>query len=358
VSNVGAVADPLSETYGVSLAAVGLLTTSLFVTHLLVQLPAGHGADRYGARAVALAAVVATLAGNALLLLDASFALGLFGRAVVGLGSGAAFVAGLDLVRAGGGRPLHRGLYGGATMLGGGLAVMVLPALTDATSWRAPYWTAIVLALAAALPLLAATGLQRVGHTRARLQTTPGLIPLGLLQGATFGLAVVAGNWVVPLLERHGNGAAVAGLAGGLILSAGILTRPVGGMLTHARPRSVVLVGLLGVSVGATILALPLPIGLLTIGALVLGLGAGLPFAVIFTGAQHLRLDAPGAAVGLVNAISIVVVLVATPVAGLAFDLPGDGRLAFAGVAACAAAAVLLLRTAPFERDNPPPERA
>ena len=357
MSNVGAVADPLSETYGVSLAAVGLLTTSLFLTHLLVQLPAGHGADRYGARAVALAALVATLAGNALLLLDASFALGLFGRAVVGLGSGAAFVAGLYLVRAGGGRPIHRGLYGGATMLGGGLAVMVLPALTDATSWRAPYWTAIVLALAAALPLFAATGLPRVGHTRTRLETAP-LVPLGLLQGATFGLAVVAGNWVVPLLERHGNGVAVAGLAGGLILSAGILTRPVGGMLTHTRPRSVVLVGLLGVSLGAAILALPLPIGLLTVGALVLGLGAGLPFAVIFTGAQHLRLDAPGAAVGLVNAISIVVVLVATPVAGLAFDLPGDGRLAFAGVATCAAAALLLLRTTPFERDNRPPERA
>ncbi|HET7743711.1 MAG TPA: MFS transporter [Gaiellaceae bacterium] len=358
VSNVGAVADPLAQTYGVSLAAIGLLTTSLFVTHLLVQLPAGHGADRYGARAVALAAVVATLVGNALLLLDHSFTLGLLGRAVVGLGSGAAFVAGLDLVRAGGGGPLQRGLYGGATMLGGGLAVMVLPALTDATSWRAPYWSAIVLALAAAVPLLAASGLPRVGRTRARVATAPGLVPLGLLQGATFGLAVVAGNWVVPLLERHGYGAVAAGLAGGLILSAGILTRPVGGMLTHTRARSVVLVGLLGVCLGSAILALPLPIGVLTLGALVLGLGAGLPFAVIFTGAQRLRLDAPGAAVGLVNAISIVVVLVATPLAGLAFDLPGDGRLAFAGIAACAAAALLLLRRAALGRDNRPPEHA
>lgn len=356
MSNVGAVADPLSETYGVSLAAIGLLTTSLFLTHLLVQLPAGHGADRYGARAVALAAVVATLAGNAVLLVHDSFTLAVVGRAVVGIGSGAAFVAGLDLVRAGGGGPLHRGLYGGATMLGGGLAVMVLPALTDATSWRASYWSAIVLALLAALPLLAATGLPTVGHTRAKLETAPGLLPLGLLQGATFGLAVVAGNWVVPLLERHGNGAAAAGLAGGLILSAGILTRPVGGMLTHTRPRSVVLVGLLGVSLGAAILALPLPLGLLTVGALVLGLGAGLPFAVIFTGAQHLRLDAPGAAVGLVNAISIVIVLVATPLAGLAFDLPSDGRIAFAAIAACAAAALLLLRTSALERDNPRPE--
>jgi hypothetical protein len=210
-----------------------------------------------------------------------------------------------------------------------------------------------VLALLAGLPLLAATGLPRVRHRSTRLERIPGILPLGLLQGATFGLAVVAGNWVVPLLERHGAGVAVAGLAGGLILSAGIVTRPVGGMLTHTRPRTVARIGLVGVSVGAAILALPLPLALLTLGALVLGLGAGLPFAVIFTGAQHLRLDAPGAAVGLVNAISIVVVLVATPVAGLAFDLPGDGRLAFVGVAACAAAALLLLRVAPHGSDNP-----
>ena len=174
MSNVGAVADPLSETYGISLAAVGLLTTSLFFTHLLVQLPArSRRRPLRRTRTVALAAVAAVLAGNALLLVNASFAVGLAGRAVVGLGSGAAFVAGLDLVRAGGGGPLQRGLYGGATMLGGGLAVMVLPALTDATSWRAPYWSAIVLALLAALPLLAATGLPRVGHTRARLETAP-----------------------------------------------------------------------------------------------------------------------------------------------------------------------------------------
>ena len=54
VANVGAVAEPLANIYGVSLAAVGLLTTALFGTHLLSQLPAGVLSDRYGARAVAL----------------------------------------------------------------------------------------------------------------------------------------------------------------------------------------------------------------------------------------------------------------------------------------------------------------
>lgn len=77
MTNVGAVADPLADAYGVSLAAVGLLTTALFVSHLAVQLPAGRGADRFGPRIVALVAIAATVAGNGLLLADDSFPLAL-----------------------------------------------------------------------------------------------------------------------------------------------------------------------------------------------------------------------------------------------------------------------------------------
>ena len=58
ISNTGAVAQQLAHTYGVSLATVGLFTTSLFVMHLLLQLPAGRASDRYGERRVALAGLV------------------------------------------------------------------------------------------------------------------------------------------------------------------------------------------------------------------------------------------------------------------------------------------------------------
>ena len=73
VSNVGAVADPLADHYGVSLAAVGLLTTALFVTLLAVQLPSGRGADRFGSQRIALLAIAAGVVGNAILLVDAGF---------------------------------------------------------------------------------------------------------------------------------------------------------------------------------------------------------------------------------------------------------------------------------------------
>lgn len=359
VSNVGAVADPLADAYGVSLAAVGLLTTALFVTHLAVQLPAGQGADRLGARSVALAAIGAALAGNVLLLASDSFGLAAVGRALVGVGSGAGFVAGLDLVRAGGGGPLLHGLYGGATMVGGGLALMVVPPLTDAAGWRTPYWSAAALALAAAGPVLLARGLPRVGHAGEGVLRDAALLPLGVLQAATFGLAVVAGNWAVPLLERQGAGSAAAGLAAGMILFAGIVTRPLGGTLAHdRRARLATGVALAGVAVGAGVLALGAPFGISALGALLLGLGAGLPFATIFAAAQRLRPDAPAAAVALVNGAAVLTILVGTPLAGVAFALPGDGRIAFAAIAALAGSAFLALRRAPLAGDNPVFERA
>jgi DHA1 family bicyclomycin/chloramphenicol resistance-like MFS transporter len=347
VSNVGAVADPLSAHYDVSLAAIGLLTTALFVTHLAVQLPAGRAADRVGSQQVALVAIVAGIAGNCLLLVDGGIELALVARAIVGIGSGAAFVAGLDLVRAAGGGAALQGLYGGATMAGGGLALMVVPALTDATSWRAAYWSAAVLALLAAIPTLLAGGLPRIGHAGAWILRDRSLLPIGVLQAATFGLAVVAGNWVVPLLEREGASSSAAGVAGGMILFVGIATRPLGGVLAGRVPaRRLVATALAGTALGAALLAAGGALAVSTLGSLVLGLTAGLPFAVIFAAAQRNRPDAPAAASALVNACAVLTILVGTPLAGLAFELPGDGRLAFAAIAALAASALVALRTA------------
>jgi MFS family permease len=343
VSNVGAVADPLAETYGVSLAAIGLLTTALFVTHLASQLPAGIWSDRVGAHRVALVACAAAAVGNAVLLVDDAYGPAIVGRLVVGIGSGAGFVAGLDLVRAGGGGAVLQGVYGGATMAGGGLALMVVPWLTDETSWRAPYTTAFVLALVAAVPVLAVRRLPRVGRSTRGVLGDRRLLPLGVLQAATFGLAVIAGNWVVPLLERNGAGSATAGLLGGLVLLAGIATRPLGGALVHRSPsrrQALLAASLIAVSGGALLLAAGGPLWISALGTVALGLAAGLPFAAIFEATQRLRPDAPGAAVALVNGCAVLTILVGTPLAGLTFDAPGDGAIGFAAIAALAAGAL------------------
>ena len=74
------------------------------------------------------------------------------------------------------------------------------------------------------------------------------------------------------------------------------------------------------------------------------GLAAGLPFAPAIGTAQRLRPDAPAAAVGVVNGFANLAILVTTPLIGLTFSLPGDGRIGFAVLAALWASGLAALR--------------
>jgi len=346
IANVGAAADPLAAAYGISLAAVGLLTTALFLTHLAAQIPGGRAADRWGARRVGFVALACCAVGNGLALLAPDPWLAGVARLITGIGSGAGFVAGAEYVRATGGAAFLQGLYGASTMGGGGLAIAVVPLLVGELGWRAPYWTGLAAALVTALVLSAAPPDARHGPSRAGLVADRRLVRLGVLHASTFGLSVIAANWVVPLLEREGYGRGIAGVVGALLLLAGIVSRPVGGALLRGHPeraRPEVVASLAGMVVALALLALPLPLVLLGLGALLGGLAAGAPFAYVFTEAQRIRPDAPGAAIGFVNSWAIVAVVVGTPLLGLTFSLPGDGGLGFALAAVAVAAAFFVV---------------
>jgi len=152
----------------------------------------------------------------------------------------------------------------------------------------------------------------------------------------------------VPDLRVVVSGAGAAGVAGGWILFMGILRGPLGGVLAqHGRRARLTALSLAGTASGAALLAVAGPFALSALGALVLGLAAGLPFAVIFAAAQRARPDAPAAAIALVNACAVLTILVGTPLAGLTFELPSDGRLAFAAIASLPAVAAPVLPRAP-----------
>ena len=332
VANVGAVATRLSHAYGVSLAVVGLFTTGLFLTHAALQIPAGRLSDRLGARAVGLTglAVVGAASAAALAWREAAFAIGM--RVLAGVGTGLSFVAGSDYVRATVGSPLAQGFYGASSVSAGGLALAIVP---HWGGWRAPFSTAVVVA-AAGLVLLAAAPRDPARPRHARTRATifdRRLLPLAAMHSASFALSVVIGNWTVTLLERDGgDSAAVAGAVGALTLVLGIVTRPLGGRLygRTAPLRVSFLVG--GLATGVLALAKPLPLAI--VAAAFVGLAAGIPFAPAIAGAARVRPDAPAAAVGFVNMLAALTILVATPLVGLTFSLPGDGRLGFALLAA------------------------
>ena len=243
-------------------------------------------------------------------------------------------------MRVQGGSPFAQGLFGGVALGGGGLALAIVPPVEDAIGWRAPWVTAIIVGFAG-LVILAAGPADVPRSRTARPATTPAgvmrerrLYRLAVLYAASLGLSIVVGNWVVTLLHRHGGlSKSTAGLVGALTLVLGVATRPLGGWILHERPRWVrtaVAASLVAGALGTVALAVSKPVGLAVLGAALIGLAAGIPFAPSFTGAALTRPDAPAAAVGFVNGAAAFVTLVGTPLVGLTFSIPGDGRLGFA----------------------------
>ncbi|MBV8065610.1 MAG: MFS transporter, partial [Actinobacteria bacterium] len=153
IAAIGAVATRMSHAYGVGLATIGLLTTTQFLVHMSMQIPGGRTADRFGARPTAFAGLAVIAAGNAIALASPSIALAFAGRAVVGFGTGLAFVSGLDYLRARGGTPFLLGVYGGASVLAPGVALAVVPVFGG---FRAPYETTIVVVALATLAMILA----------------------------------------------------------------------------------------------------------------------------------------------------------------------------------------------------------
>jgi MFS family permease len=347
IAAIGAVATRMSHAYGVSLATIGLFTTVQFVVHMIMQIPGGRAADRWGAHRSASVGLALIVLGNAVALPAAIPALGFLGRAIVGLGTGFGFVGGSDYIRARGGTPFLQGVYGGASVLSPGIALALVPGFARWTGFRAPYLSAIVVAGVCGIALaLAPAAARAVRHAGERLDRAflhdERLHRLAVIHSASFGFSVVVGNWVVTLLERQGHPRSVSAAVGSLALLLGFVTRVAGGVLPP-RPDAGRWVAASLVLGGAASVALALPLTLAgdVVAATVLGLAAGVPFATAFTRAAQTRPDAPGAAVGFVNAFASLTIVVGAPLVGLTFSLPGDGRIGFVALGILAALAAL-----------------
>lgn len=337
ITNVGAVATDLSRDYGVGLATIGLFTTAQFLVHMSAQIPAGRAADRFGARRVGLAACGLLAGANALALIAPTAWLALLAKALCGLGTGLGFVSGSDYVRASGGSSIAQGVYGGGTVAAPGIALAVVPQLSGPLGFRAPYASAIIVAIVFLLVLATAPETPKVPRhlgeaLGGELLRDRRLYRFAAIHTASFGLSVVVGNWLVTLLRKHGEPHEAAAITGSLTLLLGFFTRVLGGWILLRRPLlalAAVAWSLVLGGAGTILLAAPLPFPVLVAAAALVGLAAGVPFAVAFSGAAAARPDAPGAAVGFVNAWAALSIVVGTPLLGLAFSLPGKGRLGF-----------------------------
>jgi nitrate/nitrite transporter NarK len=278
---------------------------------------------------------------QALSLIAADPALVLATRALHGVGLAAGFISGLEYLRAQGGSPFSQGLYGGIGLGGGGVALAAVPLLEDWLGWRAPFLSGIAVAVLAGIVLTfapadvarsAGAAFPGAGKIRSVLRDRR-IHRLSVMYMAALGLSVVLGNWVVSLLTRAGDYSdSVAGAIGSLILICGVVSRPLGGYLARRFPdrmRPIVLVSFVGAGIGTGLLAAAGPIWLSVIGTFLLGFSAGIPFTPAFIAATRIRPDAPALAMATVNMTANLVIVTGTPLLGLSFSLPGDGRIGF-----------------------------
>jgi len=220
-------------------------------------------------------------------------------------------------------------------VLGSGFVIFAIPQLSGAFGWRGAFLGSTAVAIGAATLWMAAA--PRPQHTAkhagslAEVARNSELWRLGVLQMASFGLVIVVGTWITTLLKNDFRMPIQrAGLLGSLVLLLGIVTRPLGGWLAHRMPVATLLRSALVLNAAAcAALAWGQWIGLTFLAIVALGAGCGLPYAGIFGRAAALFPGRAGAAMGLVNMVGILMILLGAPAVGYLADWTGQFRTSF-----------------------------
>jgi len=338
-TNHAPLAPALMREFGFNQALAGFLTTGIFATHALMQIPGGHLVDRLGAKRMLLWALAWVTLGNLGIAFAGAYWQLLLCKIFTGIGTGVCFVGGARYVHAAAaGRQLNvaQGLFGGSVQLGAGFVIFAVPRLYLLAGWRATFLVSAGMALTAAIIWLAGapnvtSGAAPPGRFREMLGA-PQLWLLGLVQMASFGLSLVVGSWVVVMLTKVLKVPATqAGLVGSLVLLLGIVSRPLGGILRrHMGIRPLFIGSLLMIALGCfAFVSTSLSLGIALTAVVLIGMGVGLPYAAMFSRAGALFPGRAGAAMGLVNMLGIIMILGGAPLVGHLADLSGTFRTSF-----------------------------
>jgi MFS family permease len=341
-----------AQSLGASTAMVGLMTAAYGGARLLINVPAGMAADRFGRRRLMIIGLVVLAAGAFSTMSLGGFGPLLLSLLVIGSGSSiyatAAMAAMADMST-----PERRvadmASYQGANMLGiaigpgiGGLAAAVW-------GYAAPFLLLGMLALAAALCLWwivpAAAKRQAIEHGAKASwlgSGAPLLIGLGL---ATFGVffARVAANWVLmPLVATKSIGMSVGQV--GLLLTAGaianLIVLPMTSATTRRFGRMAVIVGsMVATLVSLAMLASAHSVAMAWASAIILGAASGMAGPTL----SAFAVDAAppgrlGPAIGMLRTMSDLGVVTGPFIAGTAVDMLGwgyPGGLLIVGIVLC-----------------------
>lgn len=342
-TNYGPLIPLLQRELHVGSGAIGLLSTLLYIGIGLSYLPGGWLADRYGSRRVLCVALLLVGTGGCLLPLLSNLVGMVVCRLVIGLGAGAAIVAGSQAARHGKYAAFGQGLFGGAMQVGAGIGLFATPALQGLFGWRGAFtiWGAFGLA-ASVLCLLLLSGESHQSATAAPRHISEAfhsrpLWLIGLVHLGTLGLGQAIAPWLAVYFARsYGLPLDLSAMLGAVGLLVGMLFRPLGGLLltqqvfTHS---ALMRAGTALACVGVASLTLPLHAPMVTGWGLALfACGTTLPYAAVFDEAGRIGAESAlgsGTAQGVVSVISAPVSAFGPPLIGALLGLHGDFTLSF-----------------------------
>lgn len=325
----------LVKELGITFTQAGFLTTAIFLTHGLLQIPGGNLADRLGAHRTGLLSLFVIAISNLAMGCATTYHQLLALKGMVGIGTGLAFISGARYIAtffAGKGIQKAQGLYGAAVVLGAGFVIYGIPVLSALVGWHNIFiLTGSLAGLLALFWLLLAPSTPAhdgtAGVSWPVALGNPNIWLLALIQLGSFGTVVSAGVWVnTSLIKAFHLPSQQAGMIGSTVLLLGVLSRPLGGAIldsTRLTTRQLLFWSCIGLAIGFVWIGLADNIYLSVSGIIFTGIMAGLPFAGIFNAARDHCPTRPGVAMGFVNTGGAMGVMVLPPVIGHLADLTG-----------------------------------
>jgi len=347
--NVGPVASQIGAEFDVSLAAVGLLSGTIFMGAVLVGLLfAAQIGDRTGLlRGLRIAALLTAL-GNAIFALSPDFAGLAVARAFPGFAFALINVLGGVYARQAGGVRLI-GVFGAAIQLGIAGALITGSVLVDlGVDWRVGFAISALLGVLTygVLPRVETPGSvlpkRQPGFLRAAL-THARVWRLALLFVSIYGVPLTLSAWLVEYLGRDGDvKTGIAGALSFLLFGLAAAMRLTGARLQQRGVGHLALAATLGFSaLGVVLIALDPAAPVALIAVVAMGIGFAIPYATMMTEAQQLFPEAPSEPLALMTLAAMIPPIVAIPLVGRALD-NGNGGAAMLAIAAFLAIATVL----------------
>jgi predicted MFS family arabinose efflux permease len=361
--NIGPVTSALSDDFGVSLTAVGLLSGTVFFAGILVAtVAAPELAKRTGVAGAARLGCVLCGVGNLVFALSPWFAGLLVARVLVGGGLGLALVLGPIFAREFGGVRLL-GVFGAGVTLGMAAALGVGSVLEDAgLEWRVAFVVSAAAGIVA-LPFLPARMESGGPDRKARgllgaMARNLGLWRVGFVYVGSFGVQLIIGAWLIHYLtEGDGMAVSLAGLVAFVMFGVSAVARDAGGALSARGVSPVILVGVapLLATAGLAMLALDRSFAVALPAVVLMGIGFSTPYAVMMDEAQRLFPQQPLAPITVLQLAANIVPMIAIPIVGAALAA-GSGEAALVALAAfCGLAGVANFKPAAPTRQDPRP---